>query len=203
MFPATFRAPGRGNIATLISMTVLPSRRRTAAALAVGALLLAGVAACGSGSDATANDPDTSAVSGPTTATTDSATDSATGSATDSTAPSAAATASTASDGAAPASVSIESPVNGTTVGETLSVRGTANSPEANVPWEVDSPIDGVVVSGSATADGWLDKAYPWKAEINVSALQPGTYTFTARVDDDSNKEGSKPPEATITFTKN
>ncbi|WP_017935625.1 Gmad2 immunoglobulin-like domain-containing protein [Nocardioides sp. Iso805N] len=177
-------------------MTVLPFRRRTAAALAVGALLLTGVAACGSGSDATADDPDTSAVSG-------AATDTATGPASDSAAPSAAATASAASDGAAPASVSIESPANGTKVGETLSVRGTANSPEANVPWEVDSPIDGVVVSGSATADGWLDKAYPWKAEINVSALQPGTYTFTARVDDDSNKEGSKPPEATITFTKN
>jgi hypothetical protein len=177
-------------------MTALPLRRRTSAALAVGALLLAGVSACGS-SDDSADDPDTTAVAG--TASTPASPDasepaaSATDSATDS---------AGTSDGAAPASVSVDSPADGTEVGSTLTVEGTANSPEANVPWEVDSPIDGVVISGAATADGWLDKAYPWKAEINVSALQPGTYTFTARVDDDSNKEGSKPPEATISFTK-
>ncbi|WGL51134.1 Gmad2 immunoglobulin-like domain-containing protein [Nocardioides sp. BP30] len=176
-------------------MTVLPFRRRTAVALAVGGLLLTGVVACGSDSNATADDPAPSAASG-------TATGSATEMASDTADPSSAATASQASDGAAPSSVSISSPSNGTTVGDTLSVQGTANSPEANVPWEVDSPIDGVVVSGSATADGWLDKAYPWKTEVNVSALQPGTYTFTARVDDDSDKEGTKPPEATITFTK-
>ena len=173
----------------LVDMTVLPLRRRTCAALAVGAFLLAGVSACGSSSDATANDPDTGAAS-------------ATAPGTGSSSPSAAETASDASEGAAPASVSITSPGDGTSVGDTLTVEGMANSPEANVPWEVDSPIDGVVVSGAATADGWMDKAYPWKAEVNVSALQPGTYTFTARVDDDSDKEGSKPPEATITFTK-
>lgn len=179
--------------AILVVMTVLPLRRRTSAALAVGALLLAGVSACGS-SDDTAADPDTTAVAGTASsdATASDPADDATTAATD----------PADSDGTAPASISIESPADGTEVGSTLSVSGTANSPEANVPWEVDSPIDGVVISGAATADGWLDKAYPWKAQINVSALQPGTYTFTARVDDDSDKEGSKPPEATITFTK-
>jgi hypothetical protein len=45
-----------------------------------------------------------------------------------------------------------------------------------------------------------MDKAYPWKTKVDLSQLQPGTYTFTARVDDDSDNEGTKPPEATITF---
>jgi len=176
-------------------MTVLPIRRRTAAALAVSALLLAGVSACGS-SDATADDPGTAAsdtaASGAASTAAAEATDSPT-----------AATDTSESAGVAPASITIDSPDDGTEVGDTLTVQGMANSPEANVPWEVDSLIDGVVVSGSTTAEGWLDKAYPWKAEVNVSALQPGTYTFTARVDDDSDKEGARPPEATITFTKN
>jgi len=177
-------------------MTVLSLRRRTSAALAVGALLLVGVSACGSSNDTSATDPgaSTSSVNDapPTAAPTDA-----------DTSPATAATASgSASQGAAPSSVSIESPANGTQVGQTLTVSGTANSPEANVPWEIDSPIDGVVVSGAATADGWMDKAYPWKTTVDVSALQPGRYTFTARVDDDSNKEGKNPPEATITFTK-
>jgi hypothetical protein len=192
MFPSNARRSGVG-ARILIPMTVLSLRRRTAAALALSALVLTGVSACGSSSDATADDPGTTPVSGPTASPSDAGSASA---------PAAAATATTSSEGAAPASVSIASPSDGTTVGDTLSVQGMANSPEANVPWEVDSPIDGVVVSGAATADGWLDKAYPWKTEVDVSALQPGNYTFTARVDDDSDKEGSKPPAATITFTK-
>jgi len=177
-------------------MIVLPLRRRTSAALAVGALLLAGVSACGSSDDTSAHDP------GASTSAVNDAPPTAAPSGLD-TSPVTAATASgSTSDGAAPSSVSIDSPGDGTQVTETLTVSGTANSPEANVPWEIDSPIDGVVVSGAATADGWLDKAYPWKTTVDVSALQPGRYTFTARVDDDSNKEGKNPPAATITFTK-
>lgn len=176
-------------------MTVPQLRRRTSAALAVGALLLAGVSACGSSDDSSAQDPSSSNatdVMPPTAAPSDA-----------NTSPATAATATgSPSDGAAPASVTITSPTDGTKVGETLTVSGTANSPEANVPWEIDSPIDGVVNSGFATADGWMDKAYPWKTTVDVSALQPGNYTFTARVDDDSDKEGKTPPAATISFTK-
>lgn len=166
-------------------MTVLPVRR-PALALAAGALLL-GIAGCGSSSPATTADDPAASPSG-----------SAAGD--PSSSPVAGAT-GTEQAGTAPTSVAIDSPADGTSVSGTLSVSGTANSPEANVPWEVDSPIDGVVISGNATADGWMDKAYPWKTKVDVSALQPGTYTFTARVDDDSNNEGTKPPEATISFT--
>lgn len=179
-------------------MTVLSRRRRASMGLAVAALLLAGTTACGSTSD-TASDPDPTPA-----AASSSATPSDRGSTIDvTTVPVAGATASDVpGDGAAPASVTIESPESGKEVSSTLSVSGTANSPEANVPWQIDSPTDGVLVSGFATADGWLDKAYPWSTSIDVGALQPGTYTFTARVDDDSKKEGTPPPRATITFVK-
>jgi hypothetical protein len=175
--------------------------RRAALALSAGALLLAGVSACGSSSD-TAADPDTTPAAASSPQDTGSAT---AGSRIDATAlpDEAAATASDdPGNGVAPASISIDSPQSGSTVSTTLTVSGTANSPEANVPWRIDSPTDGVLVSGFATADGWLDKAYPWSTSVDVSALQPGTYTFTARVDDDSKKEGTTPPSATITFVK-
>lgn len=176
--------------------------QRPAALLAAGLILTGGLAACGSSGSTTAGDP-----SEPATSSAPSAVDSAPASSspsspapTDSSTPVAAATGSPLVDGAAPASVSIDSPASGSQASGTLVVSGTANSPEANVPWEVDSMIEGVVASGHATAEGWMDKAYPWKTKVDLSQLQPGTYTFTARVDDDSDNEGTKPPEATITF---
>lgn len=177
--------------------------------------MLTGASACGS-SEETANDPDqTPAAAGSTTSPTGSdptgaATSDESGDQSDDATdgPVAGATASDngsgdgTADGVAPASITIESPEDGHQVGNTLSVSGTANSPEANVPWHIDSPIDGILVSGFATADGWLDQAYPWSTSIDVGALQPGTYTFTAQVDDDSKREGTTPPSATITFVK-
>jgi len=178
---------------------IVPSPRtpRAALALLAGALLLSGLAACGSGDDVAA-DTDTTPAAVVTPGTTDTETAGATGTP----APGATASATSTDPGVAPASITIESPESGSSVSTTLTVSGTANSPEANVPWRIDSPTDGVLVSGFATADGWLDKAYPWTTSVDVSALQPGTYTFTARVDDDSKKEGTTPPAATITFVK-
>ncbi|MCA1983892.1 Gmad2 immunoglobulin-like domain-containing protein [Nocardioides nematodiphilus] len=178
-------------------MTVLSRRCRASMGLAAGALLLAGTTACGSTNTASDPDPTPAAASSPDTTASPAASDPAAP-------PTPGATASDTDpgDGAAPASITIDSPESGKQVSSTLSVSGTANSPEANVPWQIDSPTDGVLVSGFATADGWLDKAYPWSTSIDVGALQPGTYTFTARVDDDSKKEGTPPPSATITFIK-
>jgi hypothetical protein len=172
---------------------------RPAALFAAGLILIGGLAACGSSGSTTAGDPSEPATSSAPTAVDTSPAPSSPVPA-DSSTPASAETGSPIADGAAPASVSIDSPASGTQASGTLVVSGTANSPEANVPWEVDSPIDGVVISGNATADGWMDKAYPWKTKVDLSQLQPGTYTFTARVDDDSDNEGTKPPEATITF---
>ena len=97
--------------------------------------------------------------------------------------------------------VNVTSPEQGATVsGDTLEASGVANSFEANVVWEIRSG-DTKVLDGFATADGWMDKLYPWKASIDISSLDPGDYTFVARTDDPSDGEGPGPTEDTKTFT--
>ena len=54
---------------------------------------------------------------------------------------------------------------------------------------------------GFATADGWMDKLYPWTTQVNVSKLAPGTYTFVAMTYDPSGgAEGAGPTEDTKTI---
>lgn len=97
--------------------------------------------------------------------------------------------------------VNVTSPEQGSSVtGDTLSASGVASSFEANVPWEIRQG-DAVVLDGSATAEGWLDKLFPWETEIDVSGLAPGDYTFVARTDDPSGGEGAGPDEDTKDFT--
>ena len=104
-------------------------------------------------------------------------------------------------DPSALALVNVTSPEQGATVsGDTLDVAGVANSLEANVVWEIRSGGT-KVLDGYATADGWMDKLYPWQKSIDVSSLDPGEYTFVARTDDPSDGEGAGPTEDTKTFT--
>ncbi len=97
--------------------------------------------------------------------------------------------------------VNVTTPEHGATVtGDTLSVSGVASSFEATVPWEIRLG-DEVVLDGFATADGWVDKLYPWETEIDISGLEPGTYRFIARTDDPSGgAEGAGPDEDTKEF---
>jgi hypothetical protein len=81
--------------------------------------------------------------------------------------------------------VSISDPAEGLRVGDSFVARGRANSVEANVPWEIRQG-DAVVREGFATAEGWMDRLYPWEIEIRVSDLEPGRYTFVAMTDDPS-----------------
>ncbi len=96
--------------------------------------------------------------------------------------------------------VSVSSLSEGETVRDRFVVSGIANSFEATVPWEVRQG-DRVVAKGFATADGWMDKLYPWTTQVNVSKLAPGTYTFAAMTDDPSGgAEGAGPTEDTKTI---
>jgi hypothetical protein len=96
--------------------------------------------------------------------------------------------------------VSVSSLSEGETVNDRFVVSGVANSFEATVPWEVRQG-DKVVARGFATADGWMDKLYPWTTQVNVSKLAPGTYTFVAMTDDPSGgAEGAGPTEDTKTI---
>ena len=96
--------------------------------------------------------------------------------------------------------VSVSSLSEGETVGDRFVVSGIANSFEATVPWEVRQGSR-VVARGFATADGWMDKLYPWTTQVDVSKLAPGTYTFAAMTDDPSGgAEGAGPTEDTKTI---
>lgn len=97
------------------------------------------------------------------------------------------------------AMVNVTSPEEGATVSETFTASGVASSFEATVPWEIRQD-DTVVKKGFTTAEGWLDKLYPWEAEVDVSDLAPGTYTFVALTDDPSGGEGGGPTEDTKTI---
>ncbi|WP_460801558.1 Gmad2 immunoglobulin-like domain-containing protein [Nocardioides pacificus] len=96
----------------------------------------------------------------------------------------------------------ITSPSQGMTVRGSFTARGLASSFEATVPWELRRR-DKVVRSGFATASGWMDKLYPWQAEVDVSGLAPGRYTFVAFTDDPTgegpSREGVGPTRDTKT----
>ncbi|MDQ6527017.1 Gmad2 immunoglobulin-like domain-containing protein [Nocardioides sp. LHD-245] len=99
------------------------------------------------------------------------------------------------------AAVNITAPADGTTVDDTFTATGLASSFEATVPWEVQDASGAVVLQYSATAEGWVERLYPWTAEIDVSELPAGNYTFVARTDDPSGGEGGGPTEDTKRIT--
>ncbi len=96
--------------------------------------------------------------------------------------------------------VNVTAPEEGATVSSTFTATGVANSFEATVPWEIRQG-DRVVQTGFTTAEGWMDKLYPWEAEVDISDLTPGEYTFVAMTDDPSDGEGFGPSEDSKTIT--
>ena len=97
--------------------------------------------------------------------------------------------------------VNITSPEEGATVSGTFTASGVSSSFEATTPWEIRSADGTVVAEGFATAEGWMDKLYPWETEVDVSGLEPGTYSFVAMTDDPSDGEGFGPTEDSKTIT--
>ena len=97
--------------------------------------------------------------------------------------------------------VSITTPESDAAVSGTFTADGVASSFEATVPWQVRDESGEVVLDGFSTADGWVDKLYPWSSVVDVSSLDPGTYTFAALTDDPSGGEGPGPFEDTKTIT--
>ncbi|NYD59492.1 hypothetical protein BKA08_003730 [Nocardioides marinisabuli] len=89
--------------------------------------------------------------------------------------------------------VSIDDPVEGQEVAATFTARGRASSFEATVPWEVRDATGAVVADGFSTAEGWMDRLHPWTAEVDVSGLAPGRYTFVAMTSDPSDGESGGP----------
>ena len=83
-----------------------------------------------------------------------------------------------------------------------LKAEGVANTFEATFQWEIRQG-DQVVLNDFGMADGCCEpnKLFPWKlAPIDVSGLEPGTYTFVATNDDPSGGEGFPPASDSKTF---
>ncbi len=97
--------------------------------------------------------------------------------------------------------VNVTNPESDARVSGTLAASGVASSFEATVLWEIRDESGAVALDGFATADGFMDKLYPWETDIDVSSLQPGSYTFAALTDDSSSGEGPGPYEDTKAFT--
>lgn len=97
--------------------------------------------------------------------------------------------------------VNLTNPQQGAAVSGTFTADGVASSFEATVPWELRSADGTVVKKGFATAEGWMDKLYPFSTEVDVSDVPPGDYTFVAMTDDPSDGEGTGPTEDTKAIT--
>ena len=96
--------------------------------------------------------------------------------------------------------VNVTVPEEGSIVGDSFTASGVANSFEANVPWKIRDQSGKKVLTGFATAEGSMDKLYPWQTPVDVSSLAPGTYTFVAMTDDPSGGEGGGPTEDSKTI---
>jgi hypothetical protein len=96
--------------------------------------------------------------------------------------------------------VNVTEPEERSSPGDTFTASGVANSFEATVPWEIRDERGKKVLHGFSTADGWGDKLYPWQAQVDVSSLAPGTYSFVAMTDDASGGEGGGPTEDSKTI---
>lgn len=82
--------------------------------------------------------------------------------------------------------VNVTNPLEGTQVSGSFTADGVASSFEATVPWELRDPAGKVVRRGSAMAEGWMGRLYPWKVTVKLKGLAPGDYTFVAMTDDPS-----------------
>lgn len=91
--------------------------------------------------------------------------------------------------------VNVTTPEEGASVNGSFTASGVSSSFEATTPWEIRDGDGKVVAKGFSTADGWMDKLYPWETLVDVSDLAPGDYTFVAMTDDPSGGEGSGPTE--------
>ncbi|MBA3719109.1 MAG: Gmad2 immunoglobulin-like domain-containing protein [Nocardioidaceae bacterium] len=96
-------------------------------------------------------------------------------------------------DPAAISPILIDSPADGATVASPVTVRGTSDTFEANVVWEVRG--DGTAKDGT-TMGGTMGARAPFEFTVD---LEPGTYTARAYAED--METGGLFAEDTVTFT--
>jgi hypothetical protein len=165
--------------------------RRTSAL--AGAALVTVLALAGCGDDATPVAEDPAAETTPAAPTTSAPAE-----------PTEPATTSAPPETATPdpdALITLDQPADGAAVSGSFDANGTANSPEANVPWVIRDGSGKKVLDGYFTAEGWMDKLYPYAGTVDVSSLAPGSYTFEVRIDDTSDGEGKPAQKVSRSIT--
>ncbi len=91
--------------------------------------------------------------------------------------------------------MSITVPAEGQVVSGSFEASGVNNGFEASVSYEIRDG-DQVVASGFGMAEGWMeDKLWPWTLDVDLSGVEPGTYTFVAMNDDPSGGEEGFGPD--------
>jgi hypothetical protein len=98
--------------------------------------------------------------------------------------------------------MSVTYPYEGAVVTGSFVAEGVNNGNEATMNWRIENATGDSVLEGYATAEGWMDKLYPWQTDpIDVSGLAPGRYTFVAVNPDESDGEGFPPDTDTRSIT--
>ncbi len=99
--------------------------------------------------------------------------------------------------------MSVTEPAQASTHSGEMTISGVGNSFEANIQWKLLASGGDVVDEGFVTAEGWMEeKLFPWSGTVDLSGLEPGTYTFVAQTDDPSGgAEGNGPAVDTKQFT--
>lgn len=94
--------------------------------------------------------------------------------------------------------MNITAPREGVEVSGVFTATGVNNGPEAWVGWQLLDADGKVVDDGFGTADGWMDpnRLFPWRVEVDLSDVAPGTYTFRAYNDDPSGGAEGHGPDA-------
>ncbi len=83
--------------------------------------------------------------------------------------------------------VNLSAPDEGQPVSGRLPVEGVANSFEGNVPWRLQDESGQTVDQGYFTAEGSMgEQLYPFRGTIDLSSVEPGTYTLVVTTDDPS-----------------
>jgi hypothetical protein len=97
--------------------------------------------------------------------------------------------------------MSITVPEEGQTVSGSFEASGVNNAFEATFSWQIMQG-DKVVATDFGTANGCCEvgKLFPWTAQVDLTGLAPGTYTFVAMNDDPSDGEGGGPDVDTRTI---
>ena len=98
--------------------------------------------------------------------------------------------------------MSVTFPYEGAVVSGSFVADGVNSGFEATMEWRLEDAAGDVVLEGFATAEGWMDRLYPWETgPIDVSGLTPGDYRFVASNPDPSGGEGFPPDTDTRSIT--